>query len=640
MPIQSGDVKLLKSAVMADVPEGGGAPTGNVIVDGVSNSIFPDISEFDRAGGAVHVRKVFASVQTPTVDTFMGSNAILSAPTQDDGVSMSLFNASSFFEERSAFLTRLNTAAAAYPRATRQLAAQAALGATTVILDAVDSPLAPIVGGGSGGTSSYTYSTWAPVLIEESTNFSAFSFAVAYNGTDQQVITLPDFSAVPNFNAFSTPVVDVYYGAATGWDATAAHYSQTFNSTTREITLTFNVAFNDGKTPEPGSYINVRYGISTYTNSGPVEMRTSMTKIIDDAANKRIEVQGRLGDYYTGPLFSGAVALGSTTFVADQGVTGSVQAGGLFIMQSATGFVDYTYTTYRTATVTTVYDSVPGSITGVDLSSAPAKPVVFRANEYVVLSHKGSINATVSNAQVIDCARVRLSRVRVIGADGVVINTGYTTDLEAGTVTFTSVTGYSQPVTVEHYIEDMALISGVNATTKTLTLARALSHTYPVGSQVCGAVVFGNLFARVSALFDLSTWDGTTWSDATGSPAAATFNDAGYPVAVTNAGAISERWIAHFTNTTTFNIYGETAGFIAVGSTGAACTPINPITGEPYFTIPAEGWGSGWSTGNALRFNTVGSISPMWLVRTVQPSTPEVENDSFTLLIRGDVDTQ
>ena len=45
MPIQSGDVKLLKSAVMADVPEGGGAPTGNTIADGVSNAIFPDISE-------------------------------------------------------------------------------------------------------------------------------------------------------------------------------------------------------------------------------------------------------------------------------------------------------------------------------------------------------------------------------------------------------------------------------------------------------------------------------------------------------------------------------------------------------------------------------------------------------------------
>ena len=56
MPIQSGDVKLLKSAVMADVPEGGGAPTGITIADGVSNAIFPDISELDRAGGRVNLR--------------------------------------------------------------------------------------------------------------------------------------------------------------------------------------------------------------------------------------------------------------------------------------------------------------------------------------------------------------------------------------------------------------------------------------------------------------------------------------------------------------------------------------------------------------------------------------------------------
>ncbi len=55
MPIQSGDVKLLKSAVMADVPEGGGAPTGHAIADGVSNAIFPDISEVDRAGGRVRL---------------------------------------------------------------------------------------------------------------------------------------------------------------------------------------------------------------------------------------------------------------------------------------------------------------------------------------------------------------------------------------------------------------------------------------------------------------------------------------------------------------------------------------------------------------------------------------------------------
>ena len=68
MPIQSGDVKLLKSAVMADVPEGGGAPTGLVIADGVSNAIFPDISELDRAGGRVNLRKSFVQVATDDTD--------------------------------------------------------------------------------------------------------------------------------------------------------------------------------------------------------------------------------------------------------------------------------------------------------------------------------------------------------------------------------------------------------------------------------------------------------------------------------------------------------------------------------------------------------------------------------------------
>ena len=92
MPIQSGDVKLLKSAVMADVPEGGGAPTGNTIADGVSNAIFPDISELDRAGGRVNLRKSFVSVQTDDTDTYFGANVIVAEPPQDARVSVTLFS--------------------------------------------------------------------------------------------------------------------------------------------------------------------------------------------------------------------------------------------------------------------------------------------------------------------------------------------------------------------------------------------------------------------------------------------------------------------------------------------------------------------------------------------------------------------
>jgi hypothetical protein len=81
------------------------------------------------------------------------------------------------------------------------------------------------------------------------------------------------------------------------------------------------------------------------------------------------------------------------------------------------------------------------------------------------------------------------------------------------------------------------------------------------------------------------------------------------------------------------------ASVIASGNINTNCAPINPATGVPYFTIPALGWGAGWSTGNVLRFNTVGSIFPIWCVRTIQQGPETVTNDNFTILVRGDIDT-
>ena len=107
MPIQTGDVKLLKSAVMADVPEGGGAPTGNVIADGVSNAIFPDISELDRAGGRVNLRKVHVSVQTDDTDTYFGGNIIVAEPPADPRVSVTLFKTDNTFDNRELAASRV-----------------------------------------------------------------------------------------------------------------------------------------------------------------------------------------------------------------------------------------------------------------------------------------------------------------------------------------------------------------------------------------------------------------------------------------------------------------------------------------------------------------------------------------------------
>jgi len=90
MTILEGDIKLLASRVMDDVPEGGGGPTGNVIPYGGSNHIFRDITEADRAGGAVSVMQVHAAVMTNNAEPYMGANFILSMPPTDPNVSVTL----------------------------------------------------------------------------------------------------------------------------------------------------------------------------------------------------------------------------------------------------------------------------------------------------------------------------------------------------------------------------------------------------------------------------------------------------------------------------------------------------------------------------------------------------------------------
>ena len=102
MSILAGDIKLIASEVMDDVPEGGGAPTAVIIPDGASNSVFNDISELDRAGGKVSLRKTFVGVQTNNRDGFFGANVIVADPPEDPLVSVTVFTTGSVFDRREA----------------------------------------------------------------------------------------------------------------------------------------------------------------------------------------------------------------------------------------------------------------------------------------------------------------------------------------------------------------------------------------------------------------------------------------------------------------------------------------------------------------------------------------------------------
>lgn len=291
--------------------------------------------------------------------------------------------------------------------------------------------------------------------------------------------------------------------------------------------------------------------------------------------------------------------------------------------------------------VTYFYLPLDASILGIDPVRLPqdGRVPVFRRGGFAVVGNtKTTSPATVSNSQTIDLARTRLSRIRVIGSDNLTINTGYTEDLEAGTVTFTDVTGYAQPVRIEHRIEDMVVVADVQID-GSLQFTRQLTHDYPAGeSYISSAYVVGDVRARTQLVFDQTSWNNIWQDSVNGTPATGTYDTINHPIVVTNAGAMTERWALLFTNSSNFNIIGEHLGVIGTGSINTTTSPINPISGEPYFTIDPGGWGAGWATGNVVRINTIGAMVPFWIARTVQPGPEGAGDYTFEILVRGDVD--
>ncbi len=238
--------------------------------------------------------------------------------------------------------------------------------------------------------------------------------------------------------------------------------------------------------------------------------------------------------------------------------------------------------------------------------------------------------------------RVRVAAVRVLDAlDAVVADTLYTTDLDAGTITFpasSNLTAYTQPLRAEHRIEDLLLMSQADISGQ-LKFTRSITHDYPADTSFVSSVLpIGDVFARAHNVVEQQTWTGEWSDDRIGPVITANFNQSAYPVATTNRGAITERWALIFTGSTAFRVIGESVGEIATGNTAADCAPINPATGSPYFTLPSLGFGAGWSAGNVLRFNTDACGAPFWVVRTVLQGPASVLSDKFTVAFRGDVD--
>lgn len=284
------------------------------------------------------------------------------------------------------------------------------------------------------------------------------------------------------------------------------------------------------------------------------------------------------------------------------------------------------------------------ALLGLDTRRLPVDGLVpiYRVGGQVLVHHtQVTPVASATAGTTVDLGRTNLAAAVLRKAGGTrVPSSQYSVNLSTGVLTISSVTGLVSadfPLQCEHRIQDDVLVLGADISGR-LELGSALSRAYPLGSRVSSKLRKGDMFARVSLSFEQSTF--TTWSDALqGSAPLANYNDINHPIQVTNAGAVTERWVVIFTSATTVRVVGERVGqVIASADITSNIAPVNPATLVPYFTLPALGWGSGWANGNCLRFNTVSAAAAVWVARTVLPGPSTEVNDRFAIAWTGDVD--
>ncbi|WP_087546726.1 hypothetical protein [Acinetobacter sp. WCHA39] len=107
MPIETNNLVLYKSERLTDTSDGGGKYSGQVVEDGISNNLFLDVSELNRAVGNVSMRKIFPAVNNNDTDALMGSTVFISKNPDDPNVSALLFSTRSHTDTRDSAKNRL-----------------------------------------------------------------------------------------------------------------------------------------------------------------------------------------------------------------------------------------------------------------------------------------------------------------------------------------------------------------------------------------------------------------------------------------------------------------------------------------------------------------------------------------------------
>jgi hypothetical protein len=305
--------------------------------------------------------------------------------------------------------------------------------------------------------------------------------------------------------------------------------------------------------------------------------------------------------------------------------------------------VDPSTVTFNCVVLSTL--PLDADLLGIDPVRLPStgKVPIFREGNVVVIheSREFEFPGTVVAGETVNLPDSPIVRVQLVGANDVSVPLDqYTVDNDNGSIEMSDpmdLTGITQPLTALYGVDDMILVSGVELSGR-LQLVSPVSRNYDAGVPISSALLFGDLQAQNPVFFSQQTWTGTYSDDRIGSNTTAQYNRTLYPLELINKHAITERWALIFTSSAAGNIVGETLGVIGTFNLTNDVAPVNPVTGQPYFILRYQGWGSGWATNNVLRFNTIGPNAPIWIARTILPGAQAMEDDSFFIQMRGDAD--
>ncbi len=274
------------------------------------------------------------------------------------------------------------------------------------------------------------------------------------------------------------------------------------------------------------------------------------------------------------------------------------------------------------------------------------KVPIFRRGDTVLIGNRQSedIGSAFNGGETVQLNRQNLDRICLKDSKGKpVLADLWDYDLEQGTITFATpldLSGYQMPLIAHHAYEERNRILKCDID-GTLELMFATKHDYPLeNTYVSSVLISGDLQVRVYSLFTQRSWNNVWVDEPQGEQLLTKLNLTDYPMLLTDDGAITERWLIKFTSSNQFELYGEKLGFVGRFDTIADVAPLNPATNKPYFTIDKNAFGNTdapWASQDVIRFNTEGTLAPIWVLCAVQPSAnPPQGDDGFTQCLYGD----